>query len=213
MRTKKTVPDAVTRRLPRYYRHLGDLLEAGRDRISSKELSEKMGVTASQIRQDLNHFGGFGQQGYGYNVAHLHGEIGKILGITRDYSMIVVGAGNMGRAIAKHTNFEKAGFCVRALFDINPKRIGLSVRGIEVRDTATLKDYLKTDKTDIAVIATPASVAGEVADFLVKNGVKYIWNFAPADITATGDVIVENVHLTDSLITLAYRLNERETDK
>lgn len=212
MQNKKTVPDAVMRRLPRYYRNLGELLSNGVGRISSKELSNKMNVTASQIRQDLNHFGGFGQQGYGYNVEYLYNEIQKILGITRDYNMIVVGAGNLGQALTNYTNFEKRGFNIKALFDINPRLVGMGIRGIDILDYDTLEDYLAQNDIDIAILSIPAQHANDIAQQLVENGIECIWNFSPADLEVPEHVIVENVHLTDSLISLVYRLNEKNKE-
>lgn len=209
MKEKHAVPTAVMRRLPRYYRNLGNLMSSGTTRISSKELSEKMNVTASQIRQDLNHFGGFGQQGYGYNVEYLYGEIQKILGITRDYNMIIIGAGNLGQALANYTFFEKRGFIVSAMFDINPKLVGMSIRGINIYDYDSLGNYLKENKIDIAILSVPATSADEVANDISEKGIECIWNFSPADLEVPDNIIVENVHLTDSLISLVYQLNEK----
>lgn len=205
----KKISIAVIRRLPRYYRYLGELLYNGVTRISSRELSKKMNVTASQIRQDLNNFGGFGQQGYGYNVEFLHSEIKKILGITKNYNLVIIGAGNLGQALTNYQNFEKSGFFIRGMFDINPKTIGLSIRGIEVYEYDSLKDFIEEHDIDIAVLSLTKNNAVSVANDLVEWGIRAIWNFSPADLnfSSSNKVVIENVHLTDSLITLAYRMN------
>jgi len=209
---KKEISKAVINRLPRYYRYLGDLLEKDVVRISSKELSERMKVTASQIRQDLNNFGGFGQQGYGYNVEYLHSEIGKILGLDRKYHMIIIGAGNLGQALANYADFNKKGFFVKAIFDINPNLIGSQIRGIEVKSMDELEDYLISNKVDIAAITVPKTKAPGIASDLARLGVKGIWNFAPTDLNLPKDVTVENVHLIDSLMKLSYRLSEKDEE-
>lgn len=209
---KKEISKAVINRLPRYYRYLGDLLEKDVVRISSKELSERMKVTASQIRQDLNNFGGFGQQGYGYNVEYLHSEIGKILGLDRKYHMIIIGAGNLGQALANYADFDKKGFFVKAIFDINPNLIGSQIRGIEVKSMDELEDYLISNKVDIAAITVPKTKAPGIASDLARLGVKGIWNFAPTDLNLPRDVTVENVHLIDSLMKLSYRLSEKDEE-
>jgi len=210
---KKEISKAVINRLPRYYRYLGDLLEKDVVRISSKELSEKMKVTASQIRQDLNNFGGFGQQGYGYNVEYLHAEIGKILGLDKKYSVIIIGAGNLGQALANYVDFERRGFFVRSIFDINPNLIGTKIRGIEVRDSEILEDYINNNQVDIAALTVPKTKAPQIAADMVKMGIKGIWNFAPTDLHLPKEVTVENVHLAESLMKLSYRLSVRETPK
>lgn len=207
---KKDISKAVINRLPRYYRYLGDLLEKDVIRISSKELSERMKVTASQIRQDLNNFGGFGQQGYGYNVEYLHSEIGKILGLDAKYQVIIIGAGNLGQALANYADFEKKGFFVSAIFDINPKLIGTDIRGITVKSMDELNDYASHNKIDIAAITVPKAKAPTIASELAKLGVRGIWNFAPTDLNLPKEVTVENVHLIDSLMKLSYRLSEKE---
>ncbi len=209
----KVISKAVINRLPRYYRYLGDLLEKDVVRISSKELSERMHVTASQIRQDLNNFGGFGQQGYGYNVEYLHAEIGKILGLDRKYSVIIVGAGNLGQALANYGDFERRGFFVRAIFDINPSLIGTSIRGVEVLSADLMEDYIRTHSVDIAAITVPRTKAPQLAADLVKLGVGGIWNFAPTDLNLPNEVTVENVPLIDSLMKLSYRLSEKHDKK
>ena len=206
MSTKK-ISNAVIKRLPRYYRYLGELLENDVVRISSKELSERMGVTASQIRQDLNNFGGFGQQGYGYNVEYLYSEIAKILGLENHYSVIVIGAGNLGQALANYTDFEKRAFVIKGLFDVNPRLVGISVRGIEVMDMDSIQDFVNENNVDIAVLTVPKMKAPQIANDLVAGGIKGIWNFAPVDLEIHDrGVVVENVHLSESLMTLSYRI-------
>ena len=204
---EKDISRAVIKRLPRYYRYLGELLDSGVERISSNELSERMKVTASQIRQDLNNFGGFGQQGYGYNVKHLHTEIGKILGLDRQYNMIIVGAGNLGQALANYVNFEKNGFLIKGLFDVNPRLNGVTVRGIEIRMAAELPKFLQENDVQIAALTLPKSNVKEMAEILVENGVKAIWNFAHTDLCLPKDVIIENVHLSESLMQLSYNIS------
>ncbi len=208
MTEERKISMAVIRRLPRYYRYLGELLEKGVTKISSRELSEKMKVTASQIRQDLNNFGGFGQQGYGYNVEHLHQEIAKILGLTQTYNMIIVGAGNLGQALANYTNFEKRGFKLIGLFDVNPKLIGLRIRSIEVKDIEEIEEFVNNNQVDIAILAMPKNKVKEVAQNLASWGVKGLWNFSPVDLFLPNTVQVEDVHLSDSLMTLAYKINK-----
>ena len=203
---------AVISRLPRYYRYLGDLLEAGVERISSSDLSKKMHVTASQIRQDLNNFGGFGQQGYGYNVKYLYTEIGKILGLDRSHNSIIIGAGNLGQALANYASFERSGFILKSLFDVNPRLEGVTIRGIPVRMVDELEDFLKNNDIEIAALTLPKSKAIEVADILVDNGVKGIWNFAHTDLSLPKDVVVENVHLSDTLMKLSYNLCQQDKE-
>ena len=205
---ERKISSAVVNRLPRYYRYLGELLESGTDRISSKELSEKMNITASQIRQDLNNFGGFGQQGYGYNVEYLYNEIKKILGIDKPYNIIVVGGGNIGQALVNYTNFEKRGFIIKAVFDINPRLIGMTIRGVEVRDVDKMEEFIKNNNIDVAILTLPKAQAVETANNLAEWGIKGIWNFSPVDLDVPKGVSVENVHLTDSLMTLIYKIND-----
>lgn len=203
---RKNISKAVIQRLPRYYRYLGELLEEQTLRISSQELSERMHVTSSQIRQDLNQFGGFGQQGYGYNVEVLYHEIGKILGIDRKHNMIVVGAGNLAQAIANYTNFERRGFVIRALFDRDPKLIGRTFRDIPVYPMEQLETFIRENDIHMAAICIPKGSAIPVAERLVSCGIKAIWNFAHTDLNVPEDVVVENVHLSESLMRLSYRL-------
>ena len=208
----REISKAVITRLPRYYRYLGELLESGVERISSNELSTRMKVTASQIRQDLNNFGGFGQQGYGYNVKYLYTEIGKILGLDRSHNFIIIGAGNLGQALANYASFERSGFILKSLFDVNPRLEGVTIRGIPVRMVDELKDFLKNNDIEIAALTLPKSKAIEVADILVDNGVKGIWNFAHTDLSLPKDVVVENVHLSDTLMKLSYNLCQQDKE-
>jgi redox-sensing transcriptional repressor len=209
---KGNISMAVIKRLPKYHRYLAELLKNDVDRISSKELSEKIGFTASQIRQDLNCFGDFGQQGYGYNVKDLYSEISGILGLTKDYKTIIIGAGNIGQAIANYTRFERLGFSLDGIFDANPKLVGLRLRDVEIRDIDDLSGFLKENKIDIGIICVPKNTAQKVASALVENGVKGIWNFAPTDLILPDDVVVENVHLSESLLTLTYLLKDKEDE-
>ena len=204
----KEISRAVIKRLPRYYRYLGELLEENVERISSNDLSKKMKVTASQIRQDLNNFGGFGQQGYGYNVKYLYTEIGKILGLDTRHPMIILGAGNLGQALANYVDFEQRGFKLVGIFDVNPVLEGIAVRGIEIQMLSELPLFLKEHLVEIAVLTLPKNRAREMADMLIENGVKAIWNFAHVDLDTPDDVIVENVHLSESLMTLSYNLSQ-----
>ena len=204
---ERKISRAVISRLPRYYRYLGDLMEDQVERISSNDLSKKMHVTASQIRQDLNNFGGFGQQGYGYNVKYLYTEIGKILGLDIDHNMIIIGAGNLGQALANYTSFERRGFIFKGIFDVNPRLSGVSIRGVPIRMMDELKDFINEHNIDIAVLTIPKAKAVEVAKFLVDNGVRAIWNFAHTDLDLPENVIVENVHLSESLMRLSYNLS------
>ena len=204
----KEISRAVIKRLPRYYRYLGELLEENVERISSNDLSKKMKVTASQIRQDLNNFGGFGQQGYGYNVKYLYTEIGKILGLDTRHPMIILGAGNLGQALANYVDFEKRGFKLVGIFDVNPVPEGIAVREIEIQMLSELPLFLKEHLVEIAVLTLPKNRAREMADMLIENGVKAIWNFAHVDLDTPDDVIVENVHLSESLMTLSYNLSQ-----
>ena len=210
MKETGKISKAVIKRLPRYRRYLEDLMKKDVDRISSNELSNLIGYTASQIRQDLNNFGGFGQQGYGYNVKALHAEISKILGLDKDYKMIIVGCGNLGQALANYTHYYKAGFIVCGMFDINPSLVGLSINDIEVMDYSVLDEYLEQNQIDIGIICTNKGSAQEVADKLVMGKVKGIWNFAAVDLDVSEEVALENVHLSDSLQSLAYNINHKD---
>ena len=201
----KEISKAVIARLPRYYRYLQDLLEEGTERISSNELSKRMQVTASQIRQDLNNFGGFGQQGYGYNVQYLFEEIGKILGLDREHNIIIVGAGNLGQALANYVEFEKKGLMIKGIFDVNPRLISNTVRGIEIRMIDEVEAFIRDNKIEIAALTVPKSKAEDMAKLLVTYGIKGIWNFANIDLHTIENVVVENVHLSESLMKLSYR--------
>lgn len=204
---EKEISQAVVRRMPRYYRYLGELLEKGVERVSSNELSKLMKVTASQIRQDLNNFGGFGQQGYGYNVRFLHEEIGKILGLDQTHSLIIIGAGNLGQAIANYGRFDRLGFRTVALFDVNPAVIGKVIRGIKVYSLDDLESFCSKQKVDIAALTMPKQSADNTAQRLVELGIYAIWNFAHVDLDVDDEsVIVENVHLSDSLMQLSYNI-------
>ena len=207
---EKNIAMALIRRLPKDQIYLGDLLDKDVQRISSKELSDIIGFTASQIRQDLNNFGGFGQQGYGYNVEALHKEIGNILGLNKIYKSVLIGAGNLGQAIANYAGFRKSGFEIKALFDANPRMIGLKIKDFEVLDSENLESFVKENDIDIAILCIPKNGAQDIVDRLVKVGVKGIWNFAPIDLEVPKGVIVENVNLTESLFTLSYLMKENE---
>ncbi len=209
----REISDAVIRRLPRYYRFLGELKDSGTERISSKELSEIMNVTASQIRQDLNNFGGFGQQGYGYNVELLYKEIGRILGLTKMHNLILIGAGNLGQALAGYVNFEKRGFIMRGIFDINDKLFGEYIRNIPIMSINQMEQFIKENNIDMAVIAIPKSAAVEVAKKLVDCNIKAIWNFSHIDLDVPAGVVVENVHLSESLMRLSYAMNTEKYGK
>lgn len=203
------ISKAVVSRLPRYYRYLDELKAQNIERISSKELSQMMNVTASQIRQDLNNFGGFGQQGYGYNVQYLYDEIGKLLGLNVPHKMVIVGAGNLGQAIANYGNFRNRGFEITALFDKNPDLIGKKTQNAEILDISTLYDYVKENNVEIVALTLPKGPAKEVAEKLVECGVKAFWNFAHTDLGFGGDILVENVHMSESLMKLTYRISEK----
>ena len=208
MEKNRSISMAVIKRLPKYHRYLGDLMKNDVDRISSKELGEKIGFTASQIRQDLNCFGDFGQQGYGYNVKELHAQISSILGLDKEYKAVLIGAGNIGQAVANYTRFDDLGVRIAKIFDVNPKLVGMKIRDIEIREIDELENTLKEEHIDLGVICVPQKNAQNVADELIKGGVKAIWNFAPVDLVLPDEIRVENVHLSDSLMTLIYLLNE-----
>lgn len=206
----KEISPAVIKRLPRYYRYLGELLDNDVVRISSKDLSKRMNVTASQIRQDLNNFGGFGQQGYGYNVQYLYNEIGTILGLDKENQIIIVGAGNLGQALANYQGFQKRSFRVLGLFDVNPRLVGITVHGVEVYDIEELESFIKEHEVKIAVLTIPKAKAPKMAQDMAKWGIKAFWNFAPIDLNLPDDIVVENMHLIESLMTLSYRIHNVE---
>ena len=212
---KPTVSSAVIKRLPRYHRYLGDLLRDGKYRISSAELSKMMNVTASQIRQDLNCFGGFGQQGYGYNVKYLHGKISELLGVTQKYSAVIVGAGNLGRALTATRMFERRGVNRLALFDSNPEIIGSEIYGLPVYSVDCLADFCRKNDVSIGVLTVPKEAAHDVAVTMAESGVKGIWNFANMELKLPDhpEVIVENIHLGDSLMTLCYEIKTKNNEE
>ncbi len=206
---KSRVSPAVIKRLPRYYRYLRELLQNDILRISSGELSKMMHVTASQIRQDLNCFGGFGQQGYGYNVKYLYGKIGEILGVTQHYNAIIIGSGNLGTALAASPVFERRGVKLTALFDSNPAVIGRNISGYTVKSIDELEDYVKNNDVSIAVLTLTKDAVREMAERLAGLGIKGLWNFASTELNLSNkDVVVQNVHMGDSLMTLCYELTK-----
>ena len=210
MSKSKKISMSVVRRLPRYYRFLLELKNNGIYRISSQALAEKMGASASQIRQDLNCFGGFGQQGYGYDVPKLFDELSSILGLDSRYSAVLLGAGNLGRAILNHVDFASRDFELKAVFDKNPEIIGTSINGIAVRDVDSLAEYCQSHKVDAAFLCLPKDSAEQVADILYQCGVRGFWNFSHYDLSMKyGDVVTENVHLNDSLMTLCCCMTEQ----
>ena len=206
---KEGVSIQVIRRLPRYYRYLSELESQGVEKISSTKLAALMSSTASQIRQDLNCFGGFGQQGYGYSVASLREEIGRILGLDETHNMILIGAGNLGRAIATHLNFEQLGFKLTAIFEKDKKLIDTMLRGIKVMRDDDIESYVKENGVSTAILAMPKEAVEKMIDKLYACGIRSYWNFSHYDIGKKyDDVIVENVHLSDSLMTLCYMMNQ-----
>ena len=208
---KPTVPDAVIKRLPRYHRYLGELLAEGRLRISSAELSKIMNVTASQIRQDLNCFGGFGQQGYGYNIKYLYGKISELLGVTQGYSAVICGAGNLGRALAATRMFGRRGVTRLALFDIDESIVGSEIYGIPVYHIDELYDFCQKEKVAIGVLTVPKEAAYSVAMTMARAGVKGIWNFANTELEIDAlPVVIENIHLGDSLMRLCYEVKTKD---
>ena len=210
---EKEISQAVISRLPRYFRYLGDLKDEGVERISSQELSELMKVTASQIRQDFNNFGGFGQQGYGYNVEFLYKEIGRILGLDQTHHFIIIGAGNLGQALGNYLNFERRGFIFSGIFDKNPELVGKDVRGIKVQPMENMEQFVRENDIDIAVLTIPKNSALEVSEILVKNGIKAFWNFAHVDLPVPEGIQVENVHLSDSLMKLSYNIGRYKKER
>ena len=205
----KEISKAVIKRLPRYYRYLGELMEENVERISSNDLSKKMHVTASQIRQDLNNFGGFGQQGYGYNVRYLYTEIGKILGLDTVHPMIILGAGNLGHAVTVHLSFEMQGFVLTGIFDNDPQKIGTKLKDHTILDINDIDEFYQKVKPDMAVLCVPQETVPALVDKLYSLGIKNYWNFSHYDINPKySDAIVEAVHLGDSLMTLCYRISE-----
>lgn len=204
----KQIPQRVVSRLAMYFRILTQLEASGIERISSRELGEMMGITPSQIRQDLSYFGEFGQQGYGYKVTFLHEEISRILGLKQQHSMILIGVGNLGRAIASYTNFRNRGFNLEAAFDVREEIVGKKLGELTIRPMSELASYLDEASIDIGILTVPASQAQDIADLLVEKGIKGIWNFAPIKLVVPESVIVEHVHISDSLYSLSFRLRE-----
>jgi redox-sensing transcriptional repressor len=213
MEQRKNISNAVIRRLPRYYRYLSDLLKMDIVRISSKELSVRMGITASQIRQDLNCFGGFGQQGYGYNLEHLHNEIGKIIGLNTKFHTIIIGAGNMGRALANYENFGKRGFELIGIFDNDTKKMGRKIRGITILHIDRLDQFVQDNSVDIAILSVPYEKTRDVAEKVSNLGIRALWNFSAMELKLPENIIVENVHLSDSLMVLGYELSKMRTSE
>ncbi len=207
---KQHVSEAVIRRLPRYYRYLDDLHSKGIVRISSNSLGSRMGITASQIRQDLSCFGEFGQQGYGYNVKELRSEIGRILGVDNQHSIVVVGVGNLGHALMQNFHFADIGFSLDAAFDVSPQLIGSEINGVKVLSLDELDDYCRQHLPDVAILTVPQTVAQATMDRLVELGVRGFWNFTNKEVSSEKeDVQVESVHFADSLLTLSYRISKR----
>ncbi len=208
---KERISDAVIHRLPRYYRYLDDLYHKGTVRISSNSLGQRMGITASQIRQDLSCFGEFGQQGYGYNVAELRREIGHILGIDAGHRIIVIGAGHLGHALLQNFDFDKVGFQIDSAFDLSPALVGTEIRDIKIRPMEELADYVAAYHPDVAVLTVPQHVAQSLADQLIAMGIRGFWNFTNVELSSeVPDVFFENVHFMDTLLTLSYRINHRQ---
>ncbi|MCR4672432.1 MAG: redox-sensing transcriptional repressor Rex [Lachnospiraceae bacterium] len=205
----KPISQLVIKRLPIYYRYLGELSEKGIERISSKELAQRMGGTASQIRQDLNNFGEFGQQGYGYNVDYLRSEIGKILGIDREQTIIIIGTGNLGQALANY-DFGSVGFKLIGLFDVNPRLYNLVINGVEILPVDSLPEFIAANKVDVATLAVPRSRAKEMAKELEDLGIRAIWNFALTELDVSDRVSVSNMHLDDGLMTLSYNYRQNQ---
>jgi redox-sensing transcriptional repressor len=213
MEQGKKIPDIVIKRLPIYYRFLTNLHQMGISRVSSTDLGKKMGITSSQVRQDFFNFGSFGLQGYGYDVDQLRQEIGSILGLDTMRTMIIIGAGHLGQALARHTAFEKDGYSVVGVFDISPHLIGEKIRDIEIMHVNKIAEFVSQNKVDIAVITVPRTYAKEVADLVTGLGIKGIWNFTSVKLTVPDDVAVENIHLSDSLMTLGYYMKEMKENK
>lgn len=213
MQVKKRISEAVIRRLPRYLRYIGELKESGILKISSSQLGEKMGMTASQIRQDFSYFGEFGQQGYGYNLDSLYESIKQILLKQQEYTVIIIGAGNLGTALAKYNNFHDRGFNIIGLFDINTKLIGKIINGNEIMCIDKLEDFIHVNQTDIAILSLPRSETKDIAIKVANAGVKGLFNFSPMDLKLPHDIPIENVHLSDSLMVLGYKIKNFQEEK
>ena len=214
MKNANDISKSVIGRLPRYYRFLGELLQKDVNRISSKDLAEMMGLTASQIRQDLNCFGGFGQQGYGYNVAELRRQLAEILGVDKLYSAVLIGAGNLGRAVAGHMAFEDKGFRLTGIFDADPLYKGMKIRGLPILQDSELTDFCRDNLPDMAVLCIPSEAAPAVVELLIRCGIRNFWNFSHYDIKHDHpDVNVENVHLSDSLMLLSFKIKNKQENE
>ncbi len=213
MQAKKRISEAVIRRLPRYLRYIGELKESGVLKVSSSVLGEKMGMTASQIRQDFSYFGGFGQQGYGYNVDTLHESMKQILLKEQGFTVIIIGAGNLGTALAKYNNFHKRGFDIIGIFDINPKLIGKTINGTEIMCIDKLEEFIAQHETDIAILSLPRSETKDIASRVANAGVKGLFNFSPMDLILPHEIPIENVHLSDSLMVLGYKIKNFQEEK
>ncbi len=210
MAKENKISMSVIRRLPRYYRFICELADSGEKRISSGKLAELMNVTASQIRQDFNCFGGFGQQGYGYSIDFLKEEMEEILGLNKLNNTIILGAGNLGKAIALHINFIERGFSIKGIFETNSDIIGQKIKDIEVYPEDIMEEFIKENNISIAVLCIPKNSVGSIIDKLYNSGIRAFWNFSHYDISRKyTDTIVENVHMTDNLMTLSYRINEQ----
>ena len=209
---KEKISSAVIRRLPRYYRYLNDLHGSGIVRVSSESLARSMGLTASQIRQDLSCFGGFGQQGYGYNVARLRDEVAAILGMNENHTVIILGAGNLGQALIENFSFRMNGFRLTAAFDVDPLLVGTRLGGVPVYHIDMVENYVREHNVSVGVLTVPAPVAAESARRLVRSGIQGIWNFTNEELPLADveKVKVEDVHFADSLLTLSYMISEDE---
>lgn len=205
-----SIPKGVVTRLPVYFRYLSELEMSGIERVSSAQLGVALDFTAAQIRSDLSYFGSFGQQGYGYNVKELLEQVKQILGLGKDYSVILVGAGNLGKAIASYEPFRAEGFAIQAIFDIDPLLVGNFLAGVIIQPFEDLRNYLQKNRTDIVILATPKQVTEEIATLAMEEGVTAFWNFSPVQLNLPDHILVEHLHLTDSLLCLAFRLNEKE---
>jgi redox-sensing transcriptional repressor len=213
MKDTSVISRSVISRLPRYYRFLGELMKQGVNRISSKDLAGMMGLTASQIRQDLNCFGGFGQQGYGYNVPALRDRLAEILGLDKTYTAVLIGAGNLGRAVAGHMSFEDRGFRLIGIFDVDPLYKGIKIRGLPILQDSMLPEFCAASAPDMAVLCVPSEAAPAVVEQLIGCGIRNFWNFSHYDIKRDHpDVNVENVHLNDSLMMLSYTIKNRQDE-
>ena len=209
---ERGISQAVIGRLPRYYRYLGDLKGQGVERISSQELSRIMNVTASQIRQDFNNFGGFGQQGYGYNTSYLYDEIGKILGLNKQHDMILIGAGKLGQALVNYMNLKNRGFSFKGAFDVNPSLYNKKIANVPAYPMEQMPDFIRENNIDIAVLTVPRAAAIEITQVLTGTPIKAIWNFAHVDLNVPDRIQVESVHLQDSLMKLSYNIRCHEDE-